>query len=168
MTSASHGGAGRPIIRSDIVLIPFPFTDLHATKLRPATVVSVNRRHSDLIVAFVSSRGWSRIDAGEVAILPTHPEFEQTGLAAPSKIRTSKLVTLSTSLLRRWLGRLGPLLTADLDRALVAALSVNPVTYREDGRREERARLAALYKAGGRSALLADLGSRPDRSSARK
>jgi hypothetical protein len=67
-------------------------------------------------------------------------------------------VTLSRTLLRRWLGRLGPLLTTDLDRALVAALAINTVPYREEGRREERVRLAALHRAGGLAALLADLG----------
>ena len=52
--------------------------------------------------------------------------------------------------MRRWLGRLGPLLLADLDRALVIALGLNLVPYRDEGRREERTRLAALYAAGGR------------------
>ncbi len=56
-----------------------------------------------------------------------------TGLAAPSKVRVTKLVTLSGALLKRWLGRLGPLLTADLDRALVTALGINMVPHRERG-----------------------------------
>lgn len=58
----------------------------------------------------------------------------------------------------RWLGRLGPLLTVDLDRVLVATLGINTVPYREEGRSAERARLAALHGAGGATALLADLG----------
>lgn len=84
--------------------------------------------------------------------------FPLTGISIPSKIHATKLVTLSRTLLPRWLGRLGPLLTADLDRALVAALSINTVPYREEGHRDERAQLAALYGAGGPAALLADLG----------
>ena len=90
-------------------------------------------------------------------ILPTHPEFSLTGLSTPSKIRATKLVTLERRLLTRWLGRIGPLLTADVDRALVSGLGINIASYREEGRREERVRLTALHKAGGTTALLADL-----------
>lgn len=84
------------------------------------------------------------------------------GLAAPSRIRASKLVTLSRTLVTRWLGRLGPLMIADLDRALVAALGVNMVPYREEGRQEERRRLVRLHAAGGTPSVLADLGLQPE------
>ena len=151
--------SARPIARGDIVLVPFPFTDLSATKRRPAVVLVVDPGQTDLTLAFISSQKIGTVGPGETAVLPTHPEFMLTGLRAPSKIRTTKLVTLSRDLLRRWLGRLGPLLTADLDRALVAALGINTVPYREEGRNAERARLHALHRTGGTPALLADLGA---------
>ena len=62
-------------------------------------------------------------------------------------------------MLRRWLGRLGPLLGADLDRALVASFGINTVPYREEGRLAVRERLRALERAGGVRAVAADLGS---------
>jgi mRNA interferase MazF len=148
----------RPIGRGDIVLVSFPFTDLSTTKRRPAVVLWADPGRADFVLAFVSSRDIRHSGVGEVPVLPNHPEFSLTGLSSASKIRTTKLVTLSAALLRRWLGRLGPLLIADLDRALVAALGINTVPYREAGRHDERARLAALHLAGGTSALLADLG----------
>ena len=49
------------------------------------------------------------------------------------------------------------MLTADVDRALIAALGINLVPSREQGRLDERARLAALHRAGGDKALVADL-----------
>jgi mRNA interferase MazF len=155
---ATETRAARPITRGDIVLVLFPFTDLSTTKHRPAVVLWADPAQTDFTFAFISSQPISRSGIGEVAILPTHPEFPLTGLTVPSKIRVTKLVTLAKGLLRRWLGRLGPLLTADLDRALVAALAINTVPYREEGRRDERARLAALHGAGGPGALLTDLG----------
>ncbi|MFQ5745523.1 MAG: type II toxin-antitoxin system PemK/MazF family toxin [Acidobacteriota bacterium] len=151
-------GRLRPIARGDVVLVPFPFTDLSTTKRRPAVVLWADPAGNDFVLAFVGSREIRYAELGEVPLLPTHPEFRLTGLAAPSKIRTTKLVTLSGALLRRWLGRLGPLLIADLDRALLAAFGINTVPYRDEGRREERARLAALHAAGGNQALLTDLG----------
>jgi len=147
----------RPIARGDVVLVPFPFSDLSTTKRRPAVVLWAHPAREDFLLAFISSQRLRADEVGDVRLLPTHPEFSLTGLAAPSKIRTTKLVTLSGTLLTRWLGRLGPLLTAELDRALVTALGINTVPYREEGRRDERARLAALHSAGGTAALLADL-----------
>src|SRR2546425_907181 len=146
------GGSPRgtpPLARADVVLVPFPFTDLSTTRRRPAIVVAVDRAHSDLVLAFVSSQQIGRGELGDVSVLPAHPEFALTGLTVPSKVRAAKLVTLSMMMVRRWLGRLGPLLIGELDRALVAVLEINTVTYREEGRRAERARLVTLHGAGG-------------------
>ncbi|MEM3464070.1 MAG: type II toxin-antitoxin system PemK/MazF family toxin, partial [Candidatus Bathyarchaeia archaeon] len=41
-------------MKGKIVLIPFPFTDLTRTKLRPALVLFEGEK--DVIVAFISSR----------------------------------------------------------------------------------------------------------------
>ena len=150
--------AAHPIARADIVLVPFPFTDLSAAKLRPAIAVAVDRVHADLVLAFISSQQVGRREIGDVPLLPEHPEFPQTGLAGPSKIRAGKLVTLSKAMIRRWLGRLGPLFIQDLDRALVTILEINTMTYREDGRRAERDRFVSLHRAGGVSALISELG----------
>ena len=49
--------------RGDVVLVPFPFTDLSATRVRPAIVVSSHDYHAggtDLIVAMVTSRPQDR------------------------------------------------------------------------------------------------------------
>jgi mRNA interferase MazF len=148
----------RPLARGDIVLVAFPFTDLSTTKRRPALVLWADAEQTDFTLAFISSQHLGQPGAGETVILPTHPEFSLTGLSVPSKIRTTKLVTLARGLLTRWLGRLGPLLAADVDRALVSGLGITTASYREEGRREERARLVALHRAGGATALLADLG----------
>lgn len=152
----------RPLARGNIVLVAFPFTDLSTTKRRPALVLWADPAQTDFTLAFISSQ-LGQPGVGETVILPTHPEFSLTGLSTPSKIRATKLVTLARTLLMRWLGRIGPLLTADVDRALVSGLSINIASYREEGGREERARLVALYRAGRTAALLADLGLPPSK-----
>jgi hypothetical protein len=100
----------------------------------------------------MASRG-----VGDVAVSPSHPEYEMAGFAVLSTIRVAKMVTLARSLLVRRIGRLGPLLIADLDRALVDALGINSVPFREAGRRAERERLRALANAGGAAAAIDDL-----------
>jgi mRNA interferase MazF len=45
--------------RGDVVLIPFPYTDLSATKTLPAVVVSSDLYHatrSEILLAYVSSQ----------------------------------------------------------------------------------------------------------------
>lgn len=45
--------------RSDVVLVPFPFTDLTATQVRPAVVISTDDFASstgDVIVAMITSQ----------------------------------------------------------------------------------------------------------------
>ena len=155
--AARQERAARSIVRGDIVLVLFPFSDLSQTKRRPAVVISANLDQTDFTLAFMSSQHVRQSGTGELAILPTHPEFALTGLAVASKIRAAKLVTLSRNLLKRRLGRLGPRLRADLDRVLVSALAISTGLYREEGRRDERERLTAIYKAEGAEALLSDL-----------
>jgi len=41
-------------MKGKIVLVPFPFTDLTAAKLRPALVIHESER--DVIIAFISSK----------------------------------------------------------------------------------------------------------------
>jgi len=47
------------------VLVPFPFTDLTAEKLRPAVIVSPDPQELDVVIAFISS------------IVPNHPHFAE-------------------------------------------------------------------------------------------
>ena len=114
----------RPLARGDIVLAMFPFSTLLSSKRRPAVIVAEDALFGDFTLAFITSQQTASASAGEAVLLPSHPEFALTGLAVPSKIRPVKMVTLAPSLLTRRLGRLGPLLTADLDLALIAAFGI--------------------------------------------
>ena len=95
--------------QGDFVLIPFPFADLRGRKVRPAVVVSADPQAPELIVAFISSVLTNRSPRGaEVELLRSNPEFQATGLKVDSLIRLDKIVTLSTGIVARRLGRVGP------------------------------------------------------------
>ena len=95
-----------PLRRGDVVLVQFPFTDLSATKVRPALIVG-RVIGNDLVLAFVSSN-IGLVDAkAEVLLEPTDPELPQTGLKVPSVIRLQRLATLHRALTRRRIGRIG-------------------------------------------------------------
>ncbi|MCP9290987.1 MULTISPECIES: type II toxin-antitoxin system PemK/MazF family toxin [Gracilimonas] len=81
--------------RWDIVLLPFPFTNLNATKKRPALVISPNEYNSgpDLVVMFVTSNLKARSKIGDYII----QEWEESGLPKPSMTRM-KFATIDKTL----------------------------------------------------------------------
>ena len=90
--------------RGDIVLIPFPFTDLTATKTRPAVVVSSQLYHqvrSELLLAYVSSQV-SKANA-QIDYLLT--DWAAAGLPKPSFVRP-KLAAIEPSLIVYHVGHL--------------------------------------------------------------
>ena len=90
-----------------VVLVPFPFTDLSTTKVRPALVLSAKPIKSDVVVAFISSK----IGKGEynVGISPS----KANGLKVPSVIICSKIATLEKTVI---LGELGVVEREVMDR----------------------------------------------------
>jgi len=59
-------------MKGKIVLVPFPFTDLTAAKLRPALVIHESER--DVIIAFISSKVPPKLFETE----GLKPEYTQT------------------------------------------------------------------------------------------
>ncbi|MGA2231507.1 MAG: type II toxin-antitoxin system PemK/MazF family toxin [Tepidisphaeraceae bacterium] len=95
--------------RGDVVLVPFPFADLTGKKVRPALIVSADPQGSELILAFITSVLTNRSPRGaEIELLQSGAEFQSTGLKADSLIRLDKLVTLSSGVISRRLGKIGP------------------------------------------------------------
>lgn len=93
--------------KGDIVLVPFPFTDLSQTKLRPAVVLWVDNAGNDVTSCFISSQNVNTLSPEEFAINSSDPEFAATGLKVDSKIRVARIVTLERSLITRRIGKLG-------------------------------------------------------------
>ncbi len=95
------------MIKGDIVLIPFPFTDLSQAKLRPAIVLWIDSSGRDVTVCFVSSQGVEAIADHEFLLDCTDPEFLSNGLKVSSKVRVTRIATVERQLITRRLGQLG-------------------------------------------------------------
>lgn len=93
--------------RGDIVLVPFPFTDLTTIKQRPALIISASKFNSaqeDVIVVAITSNITGRRGKYEYHI--TGKEREAAGLPKDGHIRCSKIITMDQRLIRRKLGTL--------------------------------------------------------------
>lgn len=92
--------------QGDVVLLPFPFTDLTTAKQRPAVVISPERyhkSHADLIVLALTSHVAGR-DAHDYLLSPE--EQRAAGLPKPSLVKIGKVLTLEETLVRKKLGAL--------------------------------------------------------------
>jgi mRNA interferase MazF len=85
----------------DVVLVPFPFSDLSSSKVRPAvTLADVGR--GDWVLCQITSNPY-----GDPHAIPlTAAEFAAGGLLVPSVARPGKLFTASSSLIIRTVGEL--------------------------------------------------------------
>lgn len=94
-----------PCSRWDIVLVPFPFTDLTTSKKRPALVVSPDTYNSgpDVTIAFITSQLNTPPRPGDHLIT----DWQASGLPKPSQLRM-KLATISRRIVIRKLGCLTP------------------------------------------------------------
>ncbi len=88
--------------KSDVVLVPFPFTNQREVRLRPAVVVSngaYNQSTQDVILGQITGNLTSPGRMGDHSI----QDWQAAGLLMPSRFR-AKFATLHRSLIRRRLG----------------------------------------------------------------
>jgi mRNA interferase MazF len=96
-----------PLQKGDIVLVPFPFTNLSQTKLRPAVVLWSDNAGQDVTLCFVSSQNMETLKPEEFILDSNDSEFLGTGLKVASKIKVARIATLERRLITSRLGQLG-------------------------------------------------------------
>lgn len=88
-----------------IVLVPFPFDDLSGQKVRPAVCLTEPvGPHRHVVLAFITSTVAAILEPTDILLAPELPGFFRTGLRARSTLRLHRMVTVSTSIIRRQLG----------------------------------------------------------------
>jgi PemK-like protein. len=95
-------------VRGDVVIIPFPFSDISANKKRPALVLAVIGVE-DLLLCQITSR--NRLDDRAIEIGPT--DFAQGELSIVSYVRCGKLFAANRAIIER---KAGTLLDSSLAR----------------------------------------------------
>jgi len=99
----------------DIVLVPFPFTNLRSIKKRPALIISPNKYNKgpDVVIQFITSNIKSYGRTGDTII----QKWKDSGLPKPSMIRM-KFATIERSIIIKRIGRIVPIDQNTLNREL--------------------------------------------------
>jgi mRNA interferase MazF len=109
--------------RGDVVLVPFPFTDLTTQKQRPGLVMSsksFNDSSADAILLAITSQVPAELLDTDYRL--SVDEQQKGGLPKPSVVKAAKVVTLSQALIRKPLGRLPAGTVDQIVRKLVSVI----------------------------------------------
>ena len=90
--------------QGEIVLIPYPFSDLSNIKQRPVLILSNNSYNSkteDIIVCGITSN----IKESEYSVLLNNKDLIEGNLPIKSRIKADKLFTLKNSLVKKKIGQ---------------------------------------------------------------
>ena len=99
-------------MKGDVVVVPFPFSDLSTVKRRPALVIAAPGG-DDVILCQITSQQIR--DRYAVSIADT--DFTEGTLRKPSNVRPNRLFSASTNLILYRAGHLNdPVVTSVIDR----------------------------------------------------
>lgn len=90
-----------------VLLVPFPFDDLSANKVRPAVCLTDEiQPHGHIVLAFVTSKVSANPSGTDFVIDSQNADFARTGLKVSSTVRLHRLMTISKAIIQRKLGEL--------------------------------------------------------------
>ena len=105
-------------MKGDIVIIPFPFSDLSGSKRRPALVIA-DWGGSDVMLCQVTSK--SKFDGQEIDLAKT--DFVSGSLPIDSNIRPNKVFTADRRIILSTAGRIRQTKREEVIKRIVALLS---------------------------------------------
>ncbi len=101
-------------VKGDVVVLPFPFSDLSKSRKRPALVVA-NLQGDDFILAQITSE--ARIDDYSITLISD--EFKQGSLNLTSMIRPNRLFTADKSIILYKAGSLKDSKIKEVEKELI-------------------------------------------------
>ncbi len=98
-------------MKNSIVLVPFPFDDFSATKVRPALCLTFEIGvHQQIIVAFISSNVKNKEEKFDILLNKEDEISKGTGLIVNSVLKLHRIVTIPKRIIQRKLGVANPVL----------------------------------------------------------
>lgn len=102
------------LVKGDVVVLPFPFSDLTKSKKRPA-LVAAKLKGDDIILCQITNK--ARTD--DYSIVLTTEDFKQGSLNLTSMIRPNKLFTADKSLVLYKIGSLKEDKISEVEKAII-------------------------------------------------
>lgn len=101
----------------DLILVPFPFTDLSSFKRRPALIISPDNYNlaKDLVIAYVTSQTNLPYRFGDYKL----KKWREAGLPKPSTVRM-KFATIDKVIIVRKLGKLEEEDSSEIEKIILS------------------------------------------------
>ena len=91
-------------LQRNIVLLPFPFSDLKQSKVRPVVIISndnYNKKSDDVLVVPLTSN----LKKTDYDVLITNKNMEKGNLIADSRIKVDKIFSIDKRLVKMNIGK---------------------------------------------------------------
>ena len=108
------------LVKGDVVVVPFPFSNLADSKNRPAVVIATPQGN-DVILCQVTTR--AKID--EYSITLDDSDFKEGRLEQPSLAKPQRIVSLDKTIILYKVGRLKDSKTKELEDEVVKIIRAN-------------------------------------------
>lgn len=109
-------------MKGDIVLVPFPNSDLTPGKLRPALILYEDDIENETTIAYISSKTPILPSPCDVLVTRGTPSFDESGLKLNSVIKLNKIATIKDYFISGLLGSANENLQDEVDKAIDACM----------------------------------------------
>jgi mRNA interferase MazF len=106
------------LVRGDVVVVPFPFSNLSTAKRRPALVLA-SLQGDDVLLCQITSQ----TTRDDYAVALTEQDFTEGTLRKPSNVRPNRLFTADKGIVLYRVGRISPTKTEEAIRRIVQILT---------------------------------------------
>lgn len=106
-------------VKGDVVILPFPFSDLTASKKRPALVIAPVQTHNDVILCMITSK--TARDSSAISLAAS--DFASGSLPHESNIRPNRLFTADAAIILRTAGKLSATKVDEVVSAIVRIIT---------------------------------------------
>lgn len=104
-------------VKGDIVVVPFPFSNLSTSKRRPALVL-IALPGPDVVLCQITSKQW----VGDYSFELNSKDFVQGGLDKVSYVRVTRIFTAEKSIVLRKVGKLKEERMSTIMRSIITLL----------------------------------------------